>query len=191
MAGKPDSKNVSVGKPLSTGGIYSAPTDATLPTDAKGPLDAKFVNLGYAAKAGVVNSIDGDVADIEAWGGDTVLSVRTSRKETFKHTFIETNEAVLKEVYGPSNVKKATGGDLSVLHNAKELPNRAYAYEILLTGDRVKRIIIPEAKITEIGDVTYVDDEAIGYEVTLTAFPDSEGNTAYEYIAKLAATPGA
>ena len=60
-----------------------------------------------------------------------------------------------------------------------------YVFEILLTGDRVKRIVVPNAKITEVGDVSYVDGEPIGYEVTLSAFPDADGNTATEYIAAL------
>ena len=58
-----------------------------------------------------------------------------------------------------------------------------YVYEVALTGNRVKRIVVPNAQITEVGDVTYVDGEPIGYEVTVSAYPDASGNTAYEYIA--------
>lgn len=108
--------------------------------------------------------------------------MRTSRSETFTFTFIETTPAVLEEVYGPENVTVEANGDIAVLHNARELPRRMYVFEILLSGNRVKRIVVPNALVTEVGDVTYVDGEAIGYEVTLSAFPDDEGNTAYEYI---------
>ena len=175
---------VSVGKPRAAGGIYSAEPTTTPPTDATTALGSTFKNLGYVSDDGLVNGIAIDTSDIIAWGGDKVLTVRTSRSETFAWTFIQTNADVLAEVYGPDNVTE-TGGALTVLHNNKDLPARLYVFEILLTGNRVKRIVVPNAQITEVGDVTYVDGDPIGYEVTLAAYPDDAGNTAYEYIAEV------
>lgn len=178
---------VSVGKPRAAGGIFAGdPEVDDVPTDATTALDAGLVNLGYVSEDGLVNGIETDTEDITAWGGDTVLTVRTSRTETFSWTFIQTNAAVMSEVYGPDNVEVGAGGALTVLHNSQELPRRLYVFEILMTGNRVKRIVVPNAQITEVGDVTYQDGEPIGYEVTLSAYPDADGNTAYEYIAEIA-----
>lgn len=176
---------VSVGKPRAAGGIFAGVPGEGVPTDATTALEASLVNLGYVSEDGLVNGIEVSTEDITAWGGDTVLTVRTSRSETFAWTFIQTNADVLAEVYGPDNVTEEIDGSLTVLHNSKDLPRRLYVFEILMTGNRVKRIVVPNAQITEVGDVSYVDGEAIGYEVTLSAYPDENGNTAYEYIAEL------
>ena len=179
----PTATNVSVGKPKAAGGIFVDTPGGTLPTDATSALPVTAVGLGYVSDAGLVNGVEINTEDVVAWGGDTVLTIRTSRSETFSWTFIETNAAVMKEVYGPDNVTGTDGTGLTVLHNNKELPSRVYIFEVLMTGNRVKRIVVPNAKITSVGDVSYVDGEPIGYEVTLGAFPDASGNTAYEYVA--------
>lgn len=54
-----------------------------------------------------------------------------------------------------------------------------------MTGNRVKRIVIPDGQVSDVDDVEYKDGEAITYSPTITAFPDDRGNTAYEYIAKV------
>lgn len=178
--------NVSVGKPKAAGGIYFAPAGTTLPTDAKTALKSQFQGLGLVSEDGMTNSIDEDKNDIKDWSGQTVRRIVSGRAETFQHTFIETNEHVMKQVYGPTNVSGDIATNLAVLHNDKELPTGVYVYEILLTGGRVKRIVIPDGQITEIGDVVYQSGQPIGYQVTITAYPDTAGNAAYEYIASLA-----
>lgn len=178
--------NVSVGKPQAAGGVYAGPVNANAtPTSALTALDQSLVGLGYVSDEGLTNSIEMETTDIFAWGGDRVLSVRVSRAESFSWTFIESlNEAVLAQVYGPDNVK-TVAGELVVIHNSDELPNQLYVFEILMTGNKVKRIVVPDSKITETGDVVYVDGEPVGYTVTLACNPDASGNTVYEYIAEI------
>ena len=43
-------------------------------------------------------------------------------------------------------------------------------------------MVIPNAKPTEMEDITYVDNDPVSLGMTLTALPDSDGNTHYEYI---------
>lgn len=179
---------VTTGKAASTGAVFAAPTGTTLPTDATTARDEAFVALGYVGEDGLTNAIETDTEDIKAWGGDTVATVRTSRSETFSWTFIQSLDPdVLKEVFGQSNVTGTASTALTVKHNSVPLGRRSYVFEMLMTGDRRKRIVVPSGEITEVGETTYVDGEAVGYEVTLTCFPDEAGNTAYEYISATAA----
>lgn len=178
-----NSQLVSAGKPLVSGAINAAPIGTTAPTGTTSELDAKFVKLGYVSEEGLTNAVETDSEGVKAWGGATVLTIRTSRDETFAWTFIQAMDPdVLKEVYGDANVTAASGGEISVKHNDLELSPRVWAFEILLTGGRMKRIVVPSGTITEVGDVVYKDGDPIGYEVTMHAAPDAEGNTAYEYI---------
>lgn len=182
-----NAKNVSVAKPKAAGAVWSAPAGTAVPKDATTALAETFKSLGYVSEDGIVNSIESDTETITAFGGDTVLEINTSRKESFKFTPIETNQYALAETYGDDNVTVDDSGTLTVLHNNKERGQKVYVFEILMNYNRVKRIVVPMGKVTEVGDVTYASGEPIGSELTLSALPDADGNTATEYIAEVVA----
>lgn len=178
----PSSSNVSAGKPKVAGAIFMAPIGTTLPTDSTTSLASAFVELGYASDAGVVNSESRETETIKAWGGDTVLKPFTGKEDTFKFTLIEAlNENALKLVYGESNVSGSLANGITIKSAAEDLEYHSFVIEMVLNG-AVKRIVIPSAKVTEVGDITYADGEAIGYDTTLSCVPDSAGGTHYEYI---------
>lgn len=178
----PSSSNVSAGKPKVTGAIFIAPVGTTLPTDSTTALASAFVELGYASDAGVVNSESRETETIKAWGGDTVLKPFTGKEDTFQFTLIEAlNVNALKLVYGDSNVTGDLTNGISIKSAAEDLDYHSFVIEMVLNG-AIKRIVIPSAKVTEVGDITYADGEAIGYDTTLSAVPDAAGGTHYEYI---------
>lgn len=175
--------NVSVGKPKIGGAIYVAPAGTTLPTDTTTTLAAAFKSLGYCSEDGLTNSNETESSDIKAWGGDVVLSQMSSKKDSFKVTLIESlNEDVLKTVFGASNVTGTLSTGATVKFNSAAAVAMVWVAEIVMTNGAAKRIVIPAGTITELGDVVYKDDEAIGYEITIACAPDASGNTHYEYI---------
>ena len=54
--------------------------------------------------------------------------------------------------------------------------------DMILKGGALKRVVLPSAGVSEVGEVTYAATSAIGYQTTLLATPDDSGNTHYEYI---------
>lgn len=173
---------VSTGKPKISGAIYYAAEGATLPTDATSELSG-FANLGYVSEDGVTNANSVESENIKAWGGDIVQSSQTEKTDTFQLTLIQSiNTDVLKAVYGTDNVTGSLATGITVKANAKEIPTACWVIDMILAEDTLKRVVIPRGKISELGDIVYNDTDPIGYQPTINALPDSNGNTHYEYI---------
>lgn len=174
---------VSTGKPKIGGAIFRAPKGTTLPTSATAELDPAFKDIGYVSEDGVTNSNARESEEIKAWGGTTVLTSQTSVTDTWQAQFIEAmNVEVLKMVFGENNVTGDIATGITVTVNGAEALEYAYVFDMVLKGGVLKRVVLPCAKLSELGDTVYKDDEAIAYDVTLAAMPDASENLHYEYI---------
>lgn len=178
-----NSSNVTSAKPSLTGAISSAAVGTALPTSHSATLDPKFKSLGYLSEDGLTNQDTRKSDEQKAWGGDIVETSQSEKSDKFKFTLLEVlNVDVLKEAYGADNVSVDATGNITVKSNSKALTERSFVVDMILKNGRVKRVVIPRAKISEMGDITYADKKLLGFQLTLTAFPDTDGNTHYEYI---------
>lgn len=167
-----DATKVTFGKPKAGGAIYWAPLGTTLPTAAEAELDNAFICLGYASEDGVKNNNSPSSENKKAWGGDVVASAMTEKTDEWSFTLIEAlNVDVLKAVYGTENVSGTLAAGITVRANSKEVPAGAWVIDMVMTGDVAERHVIPNAKVSEVGEISYVDNELVGYEITLTAMP--------------------
>ena len=175
--------NVTTGKPKPGGAVWRAATGATLPKNANEALNEHFKELGYVSEDGVVNNNSPESDKTKAWGGDVVLNYQTEKTDTFKFTLIEaTNVEVLKTVYGDDNVEGELSTGISVKANGADAEEHAYVIDMIYKGGTAKRIVIPQGKVTELGEISYKNNAVVGYAITLSCTPDASGNTHYEYI---------
>lgn len=182
--------NVNVGKPKVGGAVWTAPKGTTVPTDATSDLGSAYECLGFISDAGVTNSNSPSSTSFKAWGGDPVYDAQTEKTDTFKMVLIETtNIAVLKAVYGDGNVTGTLETGIHIKANSKEAVTRVLVIDMVLRDGALKRIVIPQAKVTAVADITYSDSALVGYDTTFSAYPsDAEGNTHHEYIKATGAT---
>lgn len=180
-----DSTNVTYGKPKIGGSVHTAPVGTTLPTGANTALDKAFSALGYISEDGATNANSPESESIKAWGGDVVLNAQTGKPDTFKFKLIESlNINVLKTVYGENRVTGDLAAGITVEASSDDAEEKAWIIDMIMKGGVAKRIVIPKASITEVSEIIYKDNEAVGYDVTISATADATGVTHREYIVK-------
>jgi len=155
-----------------TGAVYLAPLGTTGPTDSEIALNAAFKAVGYISEDGITETPEEDTTEIRAWqNGDIVRRVLSSHEIQYQFTMIETNEVTLEAYYGNYDA-----GDVVV--TGEQLPRQALVIETIDDG-KIRRRFAPVAQVVERGEVQLTNDEATGFEVTFTCYPDTNGGKVY------------
>ena len=174
-----DSDNVRVGV---SGAVYVAPTDTAAPTDSSTALDVAFTDLGYVSADGITETIDRSTNQIRAWqNGSLVREVTSEGTYSVDLTFIETSQSVLELYYGSSVTGGALNGDPTATGG-----RQSFVVDVV-DGSIVERIYIPAGEITSVGERTIATGEAIGYQVTITAYADAGSTTFKKFFSQLEA----
>lgn len=172
--------NVSAGKGVKGGYIYSAPVGTTLPTDIETELDPAFKVLGFISEDGYVETVEEDSNDIVDMNGDLMDSSNSNRVESAQFTLAEIKAETLKRQYGENNVTDENG-IITVKHNSDSHPVFAYVLELVLKNNRRWRKVIPQGQSSELDDLTIASSELCQRALTMKYLTDENGNTCYDY----------
>lgn len=157
-----------------TGELSVGAVGTTAPTSSTSSLDPAFVGLGYVSEDGVTESYEDTVEDIIAWQNATVVrSNTTESKATLQLTLIETKGEVLELFHKGSAVEVVSAGQWKIDVVAPTADPRAFVLDVL-DGTKHIRISVPNGEVTERGEIVYANGQAIGYDITITCYPDSD-----------------
>ena len=162
-----DSSNVNVAV---TGAVAYAPTGTTAPTDANAVLPAAWRDVGYLSSDGVTETRDRSTNNIIAWqNAEVVRTVITESSMSISFTMIETNTNSIELFY--SATVDTTDGSVSI-DPGDTGGRRAFVVDYV-DGANFVRLYVPQAEVTEVGESTLTSGDPVGYEVTITGYPDS------------------
>lgn len=155
-----------------SGAVSVAPVATTPPTSSSAALPVGFVDLGYVSDAGVTESRPRSTNEIRAWqGGALVREMITSGSLTFHFVLIETKVETVKLFYGTVITQTAPEGTFVIVPTSTG-GRQSFVIDVI-DGIELIRTYIPQGEITEVGDMVFVNSDPIGYDCTVTAYPDA------------------
>lgn len=178
--------NIFAGRPdqAVTGAILaSTRLQSTAPTHAGDILPQEAVDAGYVSDDGLELTVDRSTNDIKDWSGTIVKKILETFSGELKWTQLETNEQSLKNFAGESNVKvtkstSSTGTRITVEVKADELPHKSWYFKMKDGNARIL-IFVPDGQVTSTDTITFSGTDAIKWPVTLSCYPDKQGNSIY------------
>ena len=186
----PKTSDVRIGAPEQgvTGAIKHAPLGTPLPTLSSisktgVQLNSAFAGNEYVSEDGLTLTPNMSTTDIKDWSKATVRKVLEGFDGTLGWTMISTNEEAMRVAFGSTNVtaNAANGnhGNQTRTGLGAELPERQSFVFLMKDGDARIVIVVPEGQVTEVSEVNCAANAAVGWGVTLSCYPDSNGKSIY------------
>lgn len=186
----PNTSDVRIGAPdqLTTGAIKYAPIGTTLPslssiTPQEVTLDSAFTGNEYISEDGLTLSPSMSTTDIKDWSGTVVRKVLESFDGTLSWTMISTNESALGVAFGANHV---TANEATSSHGTQvmaklgaHLPEAQSWVFLMKDGDARIVVLVPNGQVTEVAETTFASNAAVGWNVTLSCYPDASGECIY------------
>ncbi len=159
-----------------TGAVYKAPLGSTAPTNATAAVAAAYIDLGYISSDGITEGWDDSVSKFTAWqNATTIRSAITDSTGTLKFSMLETKGRVLTAFHRGSTMAEAPAGNFTLSVKPITADPSAWIFDVV-DGAKLIRIYVANGEITERGEITYANGDMLMYPVTVTFYPDSNGN---------------
>lgn len=160
------------GAPNAAGCCFYAPVGTTIPTDATTKLGTTFKDLGMVSSDGVQDAFDISSTDLTEWGGSTVLTIVESYKESVTFTLIEQAKNAHCFVWGDKNFTGEDGKAQTIDHSpAGFRESHMLVFDMFKTNGAAMRWVIPIARISNIDNIQYLNNDYVSYSVTATCLP--------------------
>ncbi|MGW4364623.1 phage tail tube protein [Nocardia takedensis] len=185
----PSSKFIGAGTPniAVTGGVLVGPLGTALPTSAAGVPNVAFKPLGYVSEDGIESQGERKIETIKDWNADIIAQLQTEHSVRFGLTLYAVwDKDVLAEVFGSNNTvvtppTASTGTLIEVKETGSVLSPRSWIFD--MKNDTKKlRIVLPNAKISQVTEKRFVSKELAGFTISIEAFKDDAGVKAYRYL---------
>ena len=187
----PKTTDVRVGAPEQNStvrAILHAPVGTTMPTlaDVKNSgvtINQAFTGNEYVSEDGLTLTPSISTADIKDWSGAVVRKVLESFDGTLSWKMISTNAGSLGVAFGSNHVTTSaastTHGSQVKANIGAHLPDPQAWLFLIKDGDARIIIEVPNGQITEVSETTFNPNKAVGWSVTLSCYPDANGESIY------------
>jgi len=160
-----------------TGTVNVADLGTTLPVGlAAWPTG--WVALGWISSDGVIEQTNETSTDFIPWQSNSPVRTEVTKgTTTYKFTAWESSFDTISLFYrkhADDMVAVGSGATAAIQFDEGGKPQqdlRAMGFDII-DGVKQRRFILPNAAVTDRGNVTYKADAMIGYEFTVTAYDD-------------------
>jgi len=164
-----------------TGELFVAPLGTTRPTSSSSMLDPAYVGLGYVSEDGVTEAHEDSVENLTAWQNATIVrAVRSESVMTLACTLIETKGELLELFHPGGEIEVVSAGQWKLEVPTPTVDRRQFVLNVV-DGTKILRIDVGNGEVTSRGEITYASSDAIGYQITITCYPDSDGNLCVKY----------
>lgn len=180
--------NVFVGLPdqLTTGAILTGPVSgAAAPADIDDLVFTGLTDSGYVSEEGVTITPSDTTESIRDWSGAEIRRILTEFTGEIGWTHLELSAGALQNYFGEDNVDitaatVSSGTQIRAALGKHAMPEKSWYFKIK-DGDRRLVVYVPRGQITTRGEIPLTSTGAVVLPVTLSTYPDADGNNIYLY----------